>query len=202
MIIKITSRTRRISINGTTFGSAATPRLPPTSIPMSHLAKMPREEDSHIQRTKLPSLLSCFELGCDQADLVDSRAAHDVDGASHVHEHGFVVALHERDLLGALLEDLLNARAKLIPIGIFLIDFYFTVFGDLHDDGFVFQLDILLLIWIRLRHKCVETLWNERRDHHENDDQHQKNINQRHYVGRCERSALLSSNIHPHDVIS
>src|SRR6266404_2069847 len=128
-------------------------------------------------------------------------AAHDVNGASHVHEERFIVALDERDLFRALLENLLDARAKLIEARIFLIDLDFAVLGNLDDNGFVFQLDVLLLIGIRLRHEGIETLRNKGRDHHENDDQHQKNINQRYYVGRCERAALFS-NFHPHGVIS
>src|SRR5260370_32330397 len=66
MIIKITRSTSRISINGTTFMSETIPRLPPTDIPIIHLvfgdsdrvganvrSKMPREEDSHIQRERV-----------------------------------------------------------------------------------------------------------------------------------------------------
>src|SRR5262249_34951199 len=101
-------------------------------------------EDSHTQRKKL--LLPCFELGGNQANLIDAGAAHDVDGASNIHKERFVVAFDEGDLLGAFFEDLLDARTKLIPTGIFLINFYLAVLTYLNDDGFVFQLDVLLLI--------------------------------------------------------
>src|SRR6202008_3837404 len=60
MIIKITSRTSRIAIRGTTFISANAPPLPPTCIAIIHLARKragfvltnpetnyPGEEDSH-----------------------------------------------------------------------------------------------------------------------------------------------------------
>src|SRR5882672_6180218 len=111
MIIKITRSTSRISINGTTFISETTPRLPPTIIPMSHLVlrnrkavnvpeQMPREEDSHItwrhagprQRERAKNLLTGFEFCGNQADFVDARAAHDVDSARDFHEHYIVVA--------------------------------------------------------------------------------------------------------------
>src|SRR5256885_10170164 len=141
MIIKITSSTRRISISGTTFGSAATQRLPPTSIPMSHLAKICLREDSHTLRTSKRKLLTRLELGGDQTDLVDAGAAHDVDGFGNVLEHGFVVALHEGDFLGAFLEDLLDARAKLLPVGVVLVNFHLAVLADLDANGFVFQFD-------------------------------------------------------------
>src|SRR5262249_54288652 len=138
-------------------------------------------EDSHTRRRKL--LLPRFELGGDQANLVDACAAHDVDSASNVHEERFVVALDESDLLGALFKDLLDARTKLIPTGIFLVNFHLAVLAYLHDDGFVFKLDVLLLIGIRLRHKRIEALRNQRRNHHENDDQHEQNIDQRNHIG-------------------
>jgi hypothetical protein len=50
--MKITRSTSRISINGTTFISETTPRLPPTIIPIIHLVlkKLPGEEDTHSQR--------------------------------------------------------------------------------------------------------------------------------------------------------
>jgi hypothetical protein len=70
---------------------------------MSHLAKISREEDSHIQRTNLPRLLTRFELGGDQPDFVDSRATHDVNNASDVLEHGFVIAFNEGDFCGTVL---------------------------------------------------------------------------------------------------
>src|SRR5216684_350632 len=188
MIIKTTSSTRRISISGTTFGSAATPCVLPTNIPMSHLAKIACERTlTSCERTKR-KLLACLELGSDQADLVDAGATHDVDGFGDVLEHGFVVAFHKGDFLGAFLEDLLDARAKLIPIGVILVNFHLAVLANLDDDGFILQLHILLLIGIRLRHKGIETLGHKRRDDHENNDQHEKNINQRNYVWRRERA--------------
>ena len=84
---------------------------------------MPREEDSHtlrrpgsgrcepLEETLLPGL----ELGRNQADSVDTGAAHNVDGAGHFHEQNVVVALDERNFLGALLEDRFETRTKAIP---------------------------------------------------------------------------------------
>src|SRR5215470_3306108 len=127
MIIKITSKTRRISISGTTFGSAVKPRLPPTCIPMSHLAQIACERTLTSGEENLSSLLSCLEFCRDQANLVDSGAAHNIDSARDVHEHRFVVALHKSDFFGPFLKDLLDARTQLIPAGIFLVDFDFAV---------------------------------------------------------------------------
>src|SRR5262249_58189008 len=129
-------------------------------------------------------LLPCFKFGGDQANLVDAGATHDVDSASNVHKERFVVALDEGNLFGAFLKDLLDTRTKLVKAGIFLIDLDLAVFGNLNDDSFIFELDVLLLIGIRLGHEGIETLWNQRRDHHEKNEQHHTNINQRHYIER------------------
>src|SRR6267378_5897965 len=144
MIIKITRSTSRISINGTTFISETIPRLPPTIIPMSHLVfpeQMPREEDSHItwrhtgprRGERAKNLLTGFELCGNQADLVDARAAHDVDGARDFHEHYIVVAFDKSNFLGALFEDLLDARAETFPGSIFIVDLELAVFLHLDD---------------------------------------------------------------------
>src|SRR6266850_460811 len=217
MIIKITRSTSRISINGTTFISETTPRLPPTIIPMSHLVlrnrkavnvpeQMPREEDSHItwrhtgprQRERAKNLLTGFELCGNQADFVDARAAHDVDSARDFHEHYIVVAFDKSDFLGALLEDLLHARAETFPGGVFIVDLELAVLLHLHDDGLVLEFHVLLLVRRGLRNERVQALRRKRRNNHENDDQHEQNIDERHHIGRRHRSALFSSNIHPH----
>src|SRR6267142_1791353 len=202
MIIKITRSTSRISINGTTFMSETIPRLPPTIIPMSHLVsrnrkavnvpeQMPREEDSHItwrhasprQRERAKNLLTGFEFCGNQADFVDARAAHDVDSARDFHEHYIVVAFDKSDFLGALLEDLLHARAETFPGGVFIV---------------VLEFHVLLLVRRGLRNERVQALRRKRRNNHENDDQHEQNIDERYHIGRRHRSALFSSNIHPH----
>src|SRR5216684_4469548 len=105
MIIKITRSTSKISINGTTFISETVPRLPPTDIAMIHLVweQLPGEEDSHILwRDRKPAdpaktLLTGFELGGDQANLIDAGAAHDVNGAGDVHEQYIAIAFNESD---------------------------------------------------------------------------------------------------------
>src|SRR6266478_8796867 len=220
MIIKITKSTSRISINGTTFMSETIPRLPPANIPIIHLvfggsdrvgarvrSKMPGEEDSHIQRKQAErapplqtekNLLARFELGGDQTNFVDAGAAHDVDGAGDVHEQNIVVTLDESNFLGALLEDLFHARAKTIPGGVLVVDLELAVVGNLDDHGFVFKFDVLLLVRRGLRNERVQALRRERSNDHENNYQHEQKIDQRHHIGRRERSSAFSSNIHPH----
>src|SRR5437660_3408767 len=179
MIIKITSSTSRISINGTTFLSETIPRLPPTNTLIIHLAscKCPTRRtltcSENGGRTPLQTeenLLARFELGGDQTNLVNAGAAHDIDGPGNVHEHYIVVAFDKSYFLGALFEDLLHARAKTIPGGVFIVDLKLAVHGNLDDHGFVLELDVLLLVRRGLRNEGIQALGNKRGDDHENDD--------------------------------
>src|SRR5713226_9669209 len=181
MIIKITRSTSRISINGTTFMSETIPRLPPTDIPIIHLVsgKCPARRTL----TTCEKLLARFELGGNQTNLVNAGAAHDVDGTGDVHEQYIVVAFDESNFLGALLEDLLHARAKTIPGGVLVVDLEFAVVGNLDDHGLVFELDVLLLVRRGLRNERIQAPRRERGDDNENNDQHEQNIDQRHHIG-------------------
>src|SRR5258708_25595027 len=92
MIIKITRSTSKISISGTTFISETIPRLPPTDIPMIHLVwlKCPaRRTLTSVQSCE--KLLTGFEFGGDQTNLVDTSTAHDVHGTGNFHKHYIVV---------------------------------------------------------------------------------------------------------------
>src|SRR6266404_6255236 len=111
------------------------------------------------------------------------EAAHDVDSARDFHEHYIVVAFDKSDFLGALLEDLFYAGAETFPGSVFIVDL---------------ELDVLLLVRRGLRNEGVQALGRKRRNDHENDNQYEQNINERHHIGRCHRTALFSSHIHPH----
>src|SRR5262249_22791173 len=143
-------------------------------------------------------LLAGLELGGDQTDFVDASSAHDVESARDLLELNFLLALHERHLFRARFEDLLDARTQLIPVSVLVVDLELVVFEHLDDNGFVLQFLILLLILVGLRNERVQALGNQRSDDHEDDDQHQQNVDQRDDVRRCERSAGLFSNFHPH----
>src|SRR6266404_3916750 len=212
MHIKITSKTSRISINGTIFNSVYVPRFaPPTCIAMIHLAKTgfrvctynPEIELSPARRTlttlrKKVVLLARFEFSGDQTNFVNSKNAHDIDGPRHFLEEHFVVALNKGDLFRALLENLLHARTQAIPAGIFVVDLDLAVFGDLHHHGLVVNLLLLLLIRIGLRNQSVHALGRQRRDHHENNQKHQQNIDQRNDVHFRYRTATTVTYAHPH----
>src|SRR6266700_3537155 len=144
------------------------------------------------------NLLTSFELGGNQANLVDAGPAHNVDGAGDVQEQYIVVAFDESNFLGALLEDLFHAGPQTFPGGVFIIDLELSVVGDLDDDSLVFQFDVLLLVGRALRDERVQALGRERRDDHENDDQHKQNVDQRHDIRGRHRPMAGFSNFHPH----
>src|SRR5580704_13532614 len=214
IIIKMTRSTSRISISGTTFISATGPNFePPREIPMSRLAcsQLPREEDSHTLRrpkrdrsekeilTNSNWLLPGLELSRDQADPVDSRAAHDVNRAGNFHEQYIVVALDESNFLGALFEDRFETRTEAIPGRVFVVDLQLVIDEHLDHHGLVLQLHILLLVRIGLRHKSVQPVRSERSDDHENNEQHEQNVDERNDVHFRHRTALIVSNRHSQD---
>ena len=57
-------------------------------------------------------LLPRFEIGGDQANLVDPRPAHDVDRSGHIGKSHLVITLDEGDFLSALFENVGEARPK------------------------------------------------------------------------------------------
>src|SRR5712671_2722350 len=128
------------------------------------------------------NLLARFELGGNQTNLVNTGAAHNVDGAGDVHEQYIVVAFDESDFLSALLKNRFHTRAEAFPGGVLVVDLEFAIHGNLDDHGFVLELDVLLLVRRGLRVERVQALWNDGRDDHENDDQHEQNVDQRHDV--------------------
>src|SRR5208337_4168923 len=69
-----------------------------------------------------PRLLPGLDLGGDEADVIDSRTAHDVDRARHLCERDIIVPLHKCNLVGALLKDVKQAATEHVPITLILID--------------------------------------------------------------------------------
>src|SRR6516162_1383350 len=202
MIMKMTRSTSRISISGTTFhignDSALTAQRDNThESPRS--SNFPCEAGAPISRKERldERLLTGLELGGDEANLVDAGALHDIDGVGHVHKEDVVIALDERHFLRALLKDLLHARPKGLPGSVLVVDLELSVLGNLDDHGFVLELLVLLLVGRGLRHQRIEPLWREGRYNHEDDDKHEKNVDERHNIRRGHRS-MTFSNFHPH----
>src|SRR5580704_14209328 len=143
-------------------------------------------------------LLPRFEIGSDQSNLVDAGTPHDVDRSRNIAKPHRVISFDEGDLLGALLEDIGEARPERVPSGVLIVDLQFPGIENLHDDRLLKSLRLLLLVWRRgLWHQRVQTFRRQRRDHHEDDNQNQENIDQGYDVHRRHRTALFS-NVHSH----
>src|SRR5713101_2951180 len=113
MTMKMISRTRRMSISGTTFISAIAPLLVPTCIPMTSFLSGGSPPGWPFQRRSSAPfrppgglILAGFDLGRNQPNLIYIRGVHDVNGARHLLKRHFLVALDEGYALGAGLEDL------------------------------------------------------------------------------------------------
>src|SRR4029077_11460399 len=113
-------------------------------------------------------------------------------------EQYIVIALDESDFLGAILKNLLDARTQGGPTGIFVVDLDLVVLQNLHDNGLVLEVLVLLLVRIRLRYQRVHALRSQRGNHHENNQQHQQNVDQRDDVHFRHRAALAIPNAHSH----
>src|ERR1700751_2689677 len=70
---------------------------------------------------------------CYLLKLPDSRTAHDVNSASHLHEFRRIVALYKSRLVGAPFENVLKPRPQTGPRDIVLIDPDLPVGADLND---------------------------------------------------------------------
>src|SRR5271154_3345123 len=152
---------------------------------------------------KYPCLLPRFEFCRDQADLVDARAAHDIDGARNVHEHYIVIAFDESNFLGTLFKNLFHASAEIFPSDVFIVDLELGLVGlgvgnHLNDNGLVAEILFLLLIRIGLGYQRVHALRRQRRDDHEDDQQHEQNIDERNDVHFRHRTAGIFSYGHSH----
>src|SRR3984957_1096717 len=103
-----------------------------------------REFTTALRRATPPRkfLLPSFQFRGDQANFIDARAAHDVDGARNVLKHYIVIAFDESNFLGALFKNISHARAKSFPGDFLVINLELGLIGfgighNLHDDRFI-----------------------------------------------------------------
>src|SRR5712692_1253150 len=146
-------------------------------------------------------LLAGFDLGRNQPNLIYIGGVHDVNGACHLLERHFLVALDKRYALGAGLEDLGEPRFKCIPGGGLLIDLQRTVLGHLHHHQLAADVrGWLFLVRRWLGHERVQSLGRQGRNHHEDDQQDEQDVNQRHNI-HFRYGALAGANLHSHDFV-
>src|SRR2546430_7209596 len=75
------------------------------------------------------------------------------NGARDVHEEHIVVALDESNLVGALLENGLHARAEAVPGGVFLIDFKLAVRSEEHTSELQSQSNLVCRLLLEKKKK-------------------------------------------------
>src|SRR5271157_3914546 len=128
----------------------------------------------------------------------------DINDAGDVGEGHIVIALHEHDLLGAGFENVFQAALQRFPRGLVLIDFESrriasAVIDQLHHDGAIRRgRRSLLILRRRLGHQGFQTLGRQRRDYHENDQQHQQHVDQRRDV-HVRVLATFGTDCHTHN---
>src|SRR6185437_5904854 len=153
-----------------------------------------------------PDLTSLLDLRRDQADLIYAGSVPDVDDLGNVLEGNIVVALHEHHLLGARLKDVFETALKRIPSHVILVDLQSrrhsrSPVQNLHHDRALWVWLGLLVFRRGLRNESIQALRNDRRDDHEDDQQHQENIDERSHIDIGTRPTL-TTHCHCHDKIS
>src|ERR1039457_5566628 len=143
-------------------------------------------------------LLTCFNLGGDEADVVDARATHDVDGPRDLGELDVVITFYESDLVSALLENFEETRAEIIPVARVLIDQHFSAGHHLNHDGAIIGFSLFLIGRRRLRNQSLQSCRRPGSDHYEDNDQNQEHVYQRNDIGFRNRTVFTSTNCHPH----
>lgn len=120
---------------------------------------------------------------------------HEVQNLSNRLKFQRTICLKKRNPLGATCENLLELSAHLIELYRRLIDSNRTIRGNLNDDriGWIVGEQAVCLLWYgRLKPLLV-------RNDHENDQQHQKNINQRDHIHIGNDPAPVRNNAHSHE---
>src|ERR1035437_10018365 len=131
-------------------------------------------------------LTAGFDLGRDQPNFIDTRCVGDVDDLCHIVEGQLGISLDEHDFFGAGLEDVVEAAFQILPRHVVLVDFERRLIAAasqyLHHNSAVVAWRLLLLVLGRLGNQRVQTFRSQRRDHHEDDEQHQQDVNHWRYV--------------------
>src|SRR5262249_21244224 len=127
-------------------------------------------------------LLSCFDLGRDQSYTVDDLSAvRNINHLSHVLEFNIWIAFDEHHTLGACLEDIRQPLLQIVPAYVVLVDLQLWFFAGgsqhLHHHSTVVRCFVLVGRW-RLWYQRLQAFGSQRRDHHENDQQHQKYVDE------------------------
>src|ERR1035441_10693128 len=131
-------------------------------------------------------LTAGFDLGRDQPDFIDTRCVGDVDDLGHIIEGQLWIGFNEHDLFRAGLEDVVETAFQILPRDVVLVDLQRRLIAAasqyLYHNGAVVAGRLRLLVLGRLGNQRAQTFRSQRRDHHEDDEQHQQDVNHWRYV--------------------
>src|SRR5260370_28176228 len=163
----------------------------PGGWPTGHTA---RNESFRNSLTR--DLLSCFNPRRNQADVVHLGLMAEVDDLGDLAEVEVLVALDEHDLLLTGCKDLRQLGLEVCFCERCFVDQIrrrsCSIRPHLHDDR-TRVLRLFLMLLRRLRNQCLQPSRRHRNDDHEDNQQHQKNVDKRRYIHVRHRSAGTSS---------
>src|SRR6202034_2978185 len=144
-----------------------------------------------------------FDFRGDQTDLVHAGGVGNINHIGDIGKRDGVITLHEHDLFRALLVDIGETTLQVVPSRVFGIDLDArrlarTPVDQLHDDGTVGVHIFGSVRRRRLRNQRIQSFRSHRRDHHEDDQQHQQYVNERRDVDVC-TLASARADCHTHD---
>jgi hypothetical protein len=131
-----------------------------------------------VSNSEFP-LLAGIDLGGNETHLVYAGRVDLVNDLGYVGEVEVFIAPDECDLLCPRLENVFQTPLQGAHRDIVLVNLERAVFEDLDDDGAILRIGLLLGIPRRLGNQRVEALGRERRDDHEDDQQHEQHVDQR-----------------------
>src|ERR1700710_1080757 len=135
-------------------------------------------------KTHRPSRYTCGLLAGfygrrDDADVIDTGGMTVIDYGQYLTEVEILITLDEHDFVVAGRENFGEARGKVLKRDLVFVDQVSRLLAgvNLDHDGTCIYLGILVLR--RLRYQRVEAVHGAGLDDHEDDQQHQKNVDKR-----------------------
>ena len=121
-----------------------------------------------------------------------------VNHIRHIGKRNIVVAFDEHHFLRARLENIGQASLQSVPCCVFVVDLYTRLLAgaaidQLNHDRSVGRIVLRSIRRRRLGHQRVQSFWSQRRNHHEDNQQNQQNVDERRDVNNCALSPARSS---------
>src|SRR3954454_11254325 len=125
-------------------------------------------------------LLASLDFRRHYANLVETRALRIIDCFRHVAIVKVRITLYEDHFRGSGLEDVRQASLEIGFLNWLSVDLHTLILFHLDHNGWILiRRRWRLVRWWRLRYQRIQTVWSQRCDDHENDQQHEQNIDKR-----------------------